>query len=160
MITILNKMAPKMTKNNGICFAERMSSVGSPKKIVNNGRDIPSRRVIINNVSQLPYDYSTTPGGTLFSTTPGGTRIVYDRTFLMQLRNSPMAKSPPKNLPTIPGVTSPQTGKENKPRARGPTTGTALAACAEEKPLPSNPISTTAPGVSGDEPQFDMDMDV
>jgi hypothetical protein len=23
-------------------------------------------------LSQLPYDYSSTPGGTLFSTTPGG----------------------------------------------------------------------------------------
>lgn len=38
----------------------------------------------------------------------------------MQLRNSPMAKSPPTNLPVIPGVTSPPTlgsvtGKENKP---------------------------------------------
>lgn len=54
----------------------------------------------------MPSDYSQTPGGTLFSTTPGGTRIIYDRQFLMQCRNSPLAKSPP-NLPKIPGVTSP-----------------------------------------------------
>ena len=33
---------------------------------------IPSRRVVINDASQLPPDYSTTPGGTLYSTTPGG----------------------------------------------------------------------------------------
>ncbi len=26
----------------------------------------------MNDLSQLPNDYSTTPGGTLFSTTPGG----------------------------------------------------------------------------------------
>ena len=33
---------------------------------------IPTRRVVINDASQLPVDYSTTPGGTLYSTTPGG----------------------------------------------------------------------------------------
>ena len=30
------------------------------------------RRIAINSPSELPNDYSTTPGGTLFSTTPGG----------------------------------------------------------------------------------------
>lgn len=34
---------------------------------------IPStKRVTINNADHMPHDYSTTPGGTLFSTTPGG----------------------------------------------------------------------------------------
>lgn len=37
-----------------------------------NCQNIPSRRVVIDDASQLPHDYSTTPGGTLFSTTPGG----------------------------------------------------------------------------------------
>lgn len=70
------------------------------------GREIPSiRRVVLNDVSQLPADYSSTPGGTIFSTTPGGTRIVYDRSRLMQLRNSPLAKSPPPNMAKIPGIT-------------------------------------------------------
>jgi len=74
---------------------------GSPK-----GLEIPSmRRVVLNDVSQLPHDYSTTPGGTFFSTTPGGTRIVYDRSKLMLLRNSPLAKSPPANMAKIPGIT-------------------------------------------------------
>uniref|UniRef100_A0A8C5UCH4 Eukaryotic translation initiation factor 4E binding protein 1 n=1 Tax=Malurus cyaneus samueli TaxID=2593467 RepID=A0A8C5UCH4_9PASS len=54
-----------------------------------------------------PGDYSTTPGGTVFGTTPGGTRIIYDRKFLMECRNSPIAKTPPSDLPDIPGVTSP-----------------------------------------------------
>lgn len=36
-----------------------------------------------------------------------GTRIIYDRKFLMECRNSPVAKTPPRDLPTIPGVTSP-----------------------------------------------------
>ena len=34
-----------------------------------------------------------------------GTRIIYERKFLMQLKSSPLAKTPPKNLPVIPGVT-------------------------------------------------------
>ncbi|XP_010223437.1 PREDICTED: eukaryotic translation initiation factor 4E-binding protein 1 [Tinamus guttatus] len=38
---------------------------------------------------------------------PGGTRIIYDRKFLMECRNSPVAKTPPSDLPDIPGVTSP-----------------------------------------------------
>uniref|UniRef100_A0A8D2D0J1 Eukaryotic translation initiation factor 4E binding protein 1 n=1 Tax=Sciurus vulgaris TaxID=55149 RepID=A0A8D2D0J1_SCIVU len=72
-------------------------------------RAIPAtRRVDLGDGVQLPPgDYSTTPGGTLFSTTPGGTRIIYDRKFLMECRNSPVTKTPPRDLPTIPGVTSP-----------------------------------------------------
>ncbi|XP_037067568.1 eukaryotic translation initiation factor 4E-binding protein 1 [Peromyscus leucopus] len=36
-------------------------------------RAIPTRRVALGDGVQLPPgDYSTTPGGTLFSTTPGG----------------------------------------------------------------------------------------
>ncbi|XP_053434752.1 eukaryotic translation initiation factor 4E-binding protein 1 [Nycticebus coucang] len=72
-------------------------------------RAIPTtRRVVLGDGAQLPPgDYSTTPGGTLFSTTPGGTRIIYDRKFLMECRNSPVTKTPPRDLPTIPGVTSP-----------------------------------------------------
>jgi len=68
------------------------------------GQAIP-RRILINDASQLPHDYSSTPNGTLYSTTPGGTRIIYDRNFLLQMRNSPVARTPPKNLPMIPGVT-------------------------------------------------------
>lgn len=36
------------------------------------GVDIPTRKVIVNDPSELPEDYGTTPGGTIFSTTPGG----------------------------------------------------------------------------------------
>nr|QID92206.1 eukaryotic translation initiation factor 4E-binding protein [Hypogastrura harveyi] len=70
---------------------------------VTQSQVIPSRRVLINNSADLPNDYSTTPGGTFFSTTPGGTRIVYERQFLMQLRNSPMARTPPTNIQYVPG---------------------------------------------------------
>ncbi|XP_030754250.1 eukaryotic translation initiation factor 4E-binding protein 2 [Sitophilus oryzae] len=57
---------------------------------------IPIRRVLLNDPSELPSHYSQTPGGTLFSTTPGGTKIVYERNFLLNLRNSPVSRTPPK----------------------------------------------------------------
>ena len=34
--------------------------------------------------------------------------IIYELSFLMKLRNSPLAKTPPANLPVIPGVTFPK----------------------------------------------------
>lgn len=36
-----------------------------------------------------------------------GTRIIYDRKFLLDCRNSPLARTPPCCLPQIPGVTVP-----------------------------------------------------
>ena len=68
---------------------------------------------MIQHEADMPLDYGTTPGGTIFGTTPGGTKIVYERAFLMQMRHSPLAKSPPANLPNIPGVTSPTSGEVN-----------------------------------------------
>ncbi|XP_063243357.1 eukaryotic translation initiation factor 4E-binding protein isoform X2 [Bacillus rossius redtenbacheri] len=67
-----------------------------------HSQSIPSRRVVLNDASQLPADYSCTPGGTLYSTTPGGTRIVYERAFLMNLRNSPLARTPPSDITSFP----------------------------------------------------------
>ncbi|XP_012278959.1 eukaryotic translation initiation factor 4E-binding protein 1 [Orussus abietinus] len=69
---------------------------------VTQSQTIPSRRVAIHDPSEFPTDYSSTPGGTIYSTTPGGTRIVYDHAFLMNLRNSPISQSPPRNMPSIP----------------------------------------------------------
>uniref|UniRef100_A0A8C8I633 Eukaryotic translation initiation factor 4E binding protein 2 n=1 Tax=Oncorhynchus tshawytscha TaxID=74940 RepID=A0A8C8I633_ONCTS len=78
----------------------------STSRQFSESRVIPTRTVLINDTTQLPHDYCTTPGGTLFSTTPGGTRIIYDRKFLLDRRNSPIAQTPPAHLPIIPGVTS------------------------------------------------------
>jgi len=81
-------------------------------------RAIPAtRRVIIEDASHMPSEYSSTPGGTIFSTTPGGTRIIYDRKFLMQCKTSPLACTPPSDLPDIPGVTSPLSAKSTKHKA-------------------------------------------
>uniref|UniRef100_H2Z658 Uncharacterized protein n=1 Tax=Ciona savignyi TaxID=51511 RepID=H2Z658_CIOSA len=74
---------------------------------MSESKGIPIRHIRLNHLSELPNDYGTTPGGTLYSTTPGGTRIIYDRSFLLKCRSSPMANTPPSNLPDIPGVTSP-----------------------------------------------------
>merc|ERR1712119_75116 len=41
-------------------------------------------------------------------------RITYDRNFLLTLRTSPLASSPPKNLPEIPGATVPYVKKSKK----------------------------------------------
>lgn len=43
-----------------------------------------------------------------------GTRIIYDRKFLLDRRNSPIAQTPPAHLPIIPGVTSQNILNENK----------------------------------------------
>merc|ERR1712168_1723943 len=86
---------------------------------LSDSREIPSRRIVISDPNQLPHDYSTTPGGTCFATTPGGTRIIYERNFLLQMRNSPLARTPPKNLPSIPGVTTETGATEGQPKTNG-----------------------------------------
>jgi hypothetical protein len=71
-----------------------------------SSQNIQIRRVSITDPKDLPkHGIAETPGGTLFGTTPGGTRIIYDRLFLLQRKESPAAKTPPR-LPNIPGVTA------------------------------------------------------
>ncbi|XP_058446363.1 eukaryotic translation initiation factor 4E-binding protein [Malaya genurostris] len=82
---------------------------------------IPSKRVLIHDASELPDLYSSTPGGTLYSTTPGGTRIVYERAFLMNLKNSPLSRTPPSNLNNLPHNilrNSPKTMLSSKPKVQ------------------------------------------
>ncbi|XP_034398517.1 eukaryotic translation initiation factor 4E-binding protein 1-like [Cyclopterus lumpus] len=106
---------------------------------------IPStRRVTINDAAHMPLDYSTTPGGTLFSTTPGGTRIIYDRKFLLGCRSSPVAKTPPRGLPKIPGVTSPPS-KDTDEKA-------------PNRELPNSNITAPDSSTTGDDSQFEMDI--
>ncbi|KFU90051.1 Eukaryotic translation initiation factor 4E-binding protein 2, partial [Chaetura pelagica] len=69
-----------------------------------------------------------------------GTRIIYDRKFLLDRRNSPMAQTPPCHLPNIPGVTSPGSAPEE------PRVGTSSLNHTEPKPS------------MGDEAQFQMDI--
>ncbi|CAJ0750930.1 2_t:CDS:10 [Entrophospora sp. SA101] len=81
-----------------------MSSVPSVQQIT-------SKEILIkkaNSGTSIPANYSTTPSGTIYSNTPGGTKIIYDRNTLLNLANSPLAKTPTK-LAYIPGVTIPQT---------------------------------------------------
>ncbi|XP_072021600.1 eukaryotic translation initiation factor 4E-binding protein 1-like [Amphiura filiformis] len=110
---------------------------------LSTSREIPSRRVVVN---ELPDDYSTTPGGTCFGTTPGGTRIIYERNFLLQMRNSPLARTPPKNLPSIPGVTTGTATTGGQPKTNGDVQNKHPNREHNEK------------GADAEEPQFEMDI--
>ncbi|TMW53172.1 hypothetical protein DOY81_001715 [Sarcophaga bullata] len=59
-----------------------------------------TKKITISDPMQMPEIYSSTPGGTLYSTTPGGTRLIYERAFLKNLRQSPLSQSPPANIPS------------------------------------------------------------
>ncbi|CAB1312812.1 unnamed protein product [Coregonus sp. 'balchen'] len=115
----------------------------STSRQLSESRAIPTRTVLINDRTQLPHDYCTTPGGTLFSTTPGGTRIIYDRKFLLDRRNSPIAQTPPAHLPIIPGVTSLNILTENRRNE------------ANNHIKPHNSHGKTA---TGEDAQFEMDI--
>ncbi|KAJ6646230.1 Eukaryotic translation initiation factor 4E-binding protein [Pseudolycoriella hygida] len=77
-----------------------MSASPIARQACSHAQAIPSKRVLVTDASQLPELYSSTPGGTLYSTTPGGTRIIYERAFLMNLKNSPLSRTPPSNIPS------------------------------------------------------------
>lgn len=48
---------------------------GTSENTLSKPQPIP-KKVIVNCPSELPNDYSTTPGGTMFSTTPGGKKKI------------------------------------------------------------------------------------
>ncbi|CAG9857016.1 unnamed protein product [Phyllotreta striolata] len=107
---------------------------------------IPIKRVVIDDASDLPSNYSSTPGGTLFSTTPGGSKIVYEKSVLMNLRNSPISKTPPAF--EIPACIS---GSPNKKNSQLPNRPNGL----------SNGLrraSKTAETSPNAEDQFEMDL--
>lgn len=112
---------------------------------------IPTRRVVINHENEMPSEYGTTPGGTLFGTTPGGTRIIYDRTFLLQMRNSPLARTPPANLPVIPGVTSVGPADKLSPNR-------ATASDQHNGMDMPQKLQTVKESAKEDDDQFDMDI--
>ncbi|NP_001279598.1 eukaryotic translation initiation factor 4E binding protein 2 [Callorhinchus milii] len=116
----------------------------STSRHYSESRAIPTRRVVLSDSAQLPHDYCTTSGGTLFSTTPGGTRIIYDRKFLPECRKSPVTRTPPLHLPHIPGVT-------------------VLSSTENTKAEPNNLKDGERNGregksATGDESQFEMDI--
>jgi translation initiation factor 4E binding protein 2 len=77
-----------------------MSASPMARQACSHAQAIPSKKIMITDESQMPDVYSSTPNGTIFSTTPGGTRIIYDRSMLLSLKNSPLSRTPPsKNIP-------------------------------------------------------------
>ena len=73
-----------ITHTSLLSFLQRMSNTTS------SGQPIPAR-----------------PGDRLgdqedLSSTPGGSKIVYERSFLINMRNCPLARTPPRNIQNIP----------------------------------------------------------
>jgi hypothetical protein len=54
------------------------------------------RRVVIKHESEMPLDYGTTPGGTMFGTTPGGEKMISNTPILVYQYTSTLhaVKSP------------------------------------------------------------------
>jgi len=128
---------------------------------IEKAQNIDVRRVKVHSPSQLPADYGTTPGGTMFATTPGGTRIIYDRTFLLECRNSPLAKSPLANLPRIPGVTCPVSGDKNgSPKSTKPPSPLSVDQQQQQQLQQHKQLSTESNQSGGvaDDQQFEMDI--
>ncbi|XP_037073653.1 uncharacterized protein LOC119094836 [Pollicipes pollicipes] len=119
----------------------------SPMARQSLSQNIPTRNVQLGHVSELPHDYSSTPGGTIFSTTPGGTRIVYTGQFLKALRDSPLARTPPAAMAHVPGVTKLPGDPPLKSAAGSGSPPPDGAAAAGDKAHHD-----------GDDPQFEMDM--
>ncbi|XP_035167767.1 eukaryotic translation initiation factor 4E-binding protein 2-like [Oxyura jamaicensis] len=105
-------------------------------------RAIPTRTVALSDATQLPPAHCTPAGGSLPAPAWGGTRIIYDRKFLLDRRNSPMAQTPPCHLPDIPGVTSP--GAADEPKAEA---GSSSSLSNHDGKPPA-----------GDDAQFEMDI--
>jgi len=78
-----------------------MSASPTARQAYHHNSNLPmkTKNIIVSDPMQMPEVYSSTPGGTLYSTTPGGTRLIYERTFMKNLRNSPLSQTPPKNIP-------------------------------------------------------------
>lgn len=70
-----------------------------------------------------------------------GTRIVYERAFLMNLKNSPLARTPPSNLNNLPHNI-----------LRNGTTGVT------SKPKPQQQPQNSPPKFDEHQEQFDMDL--
>ncbi|ORY07707.1 eukaryotic translation initiation factor 4E binding protein [Basidiobolus meristosporus CBS 931.73] len=121
-------------------------------------RDIPSVRRAEPG-TPLPADYSTTPHGTIFSTTPGGTKIIYDRSTLLHLRNSPLARTPPTNLPFIPGVTRASVGSTATSHLQHSFTPASLLETMKEKSDAEEEEEENYRKEHKDTDMFDMEME-
>eukprot|EP01105_Mastigella_eilhardi_P015304 TRINITY_DN3494_c0_g1_i1.p1 TRINITY_DN3494_c0_g1~~TRINITY_DN3494_c0_g1_i1.p1 ORF type:complete len:124 (+),score=30.02 TRINITY_DN3494_c0_g1_i1:234-605(+) len=65
--------------------------------------DIPKKA--FDTVHSANVVISQSFGGTIYGTTPGGTKFVYDRQTLLNLRMSPLSKTPPVGMANVSCVT-------------------------------------------------------
>ncbi|KAI7860036.1 eukaryotic translation initiation factor 4E binding protein-domain-containing protein [Circinella umbellata] len=108
----------------------------------------------------LPAEYSTTPHGTIYGSTPGGTRVIYDRSTLLALSNSQLAKTPPTKMMYVAGVTKAGGNQENGNSSLHPSSAnTPLRRAAdvkreeEEKKKTYNPYAV----LNSEDGMFDME---
>jgi hypothetical protein len=107
----------------------KVASSSAPKAI---------RRIQVQRESDLPENACQTPGGTMFGTTPGGSKIVYDRLYLLKVRDSPASHTPPAQLPYVPGVTAPR-GGSGEQISKNSKTGNEIPPKPETPPMESVP---------------------
>lgn len=61
----------------------------------------------VEGLQYYPHPHPTPTSVVLFSTSPGDTRIIYNVKFPEGVLDSPVSKTPSRDLPTFPRVTSP-----------------------------------------------------
>lgn len=121
---------------------------------VTENRIIPTKRVVITDPGDMPADYSSTPGGTLYSTTPGGSRIVYERAFLLKLSQSPISKTSPTKFDIPEGLLR---GSPPSPNSGGKSYKQHPVTAKKQRPARS-PLASVSSSHEDDDAQFQMDM--
>mmetsp|Transcript_4980 Transcript_4980/g.8542 ORF Transcript_4980/g.8542 Transcript_4980/m.8542 type:complete len:110 (-) Transcript_4980:426-755(-) len=71
--------------------------------MVVSGIVIPPKTVDVRLIDRI----CSSLGGTLYAMTPGGSRLVYDRSTLLRLSESPFSQNVDCSMQNIPGVTFP-----------------------------------------------------
>jgi len=97
---------------------------------------------------------STSPNGTEYGTTPNGTRIRYDRSALMQLRNSPLSNTPPKFAATIPKKSQQPSSRTKAQQQPSSSSGGPAAAAAASAGAGANPKKSSG---KAEEEIFEME---
>ncbi|EFA86407.1 4E-binding protein [Heterostelium album PN500] len=88
-------------------------------------------------------NFSTSLGGSIYGTTPGGTKIKYDRSTLLQIRNSPLSKTPPPELAGIIEVLNkPQHAHQQQQQPKSPQVKSQKPPTAPVQPPQQQPEST------------------
>ncbi|GAB0196225.1 ankyrin repeat and KH domain-containing protein 1 [Grus japonensis] len=95
---------PMERDDSGIVAPSNIFHQPMPNSFVDFSKGLPIS-ITQQNVLMLSR-FGLAPGHLTLETCISSTRIIYDRKFLLECKNSPVARTPPCCLPQIPGVTS------------------------------------------------------